>query len=103
MLLPAGGAPVTPPMYRDTNSGGYRVYLEDHSRSIGIVRRVYVDFTKNLRRWVACPDWGIPELPPCTSKEKARDALWAAWQRSFVELPQEDDPEHESLCRPVVP
>jgi len=99
-----GTSPLGEPLiYKDTNGGGYRVYLPDHSDWMGIVRRVYLSPASPVRRWVAVPKWGIPELPPCTSKEKAALALWEAWQRSFVEMPAEVDWETESLCAAVVP
>jgi len=90
------------PLYRDTNSGGYRAYLPDHSDWMGIVRRVYLSPASPVRRWVAVPKWGIPELPPCKTRDEAALALWEAWQRAFVALPaSETDWEHDDLCRAV--
>ena len=101
-----GGAssPGEPLIYKDTNSGGWRVYLPDHADAVGIIRRMYVSADSGARRWVAIPKWGAPELPPCKTKPEAARALRDAWHRAFVELPVDEvDWEAESLCRAVVP
>ena len=107
--LSAGGgdgtsAPGEPLIYRERWHGGYRVYLPDHSNFIGTIRRMYVSADDGARRWVGQPAWGAPELPPCKTKPEAARALRDAWHRAHVELPvDEEDWEHDDLCRAVVP